>query len=302
MIELKHLHKTYHTGRANKISAVQDVSLELPEQGMIAIFGRSGCGKTTLLNCIGGLDRADTGSVLLDGKSITPSANEVRNRHVGYIFQNYNLSKELTVFENVAVSLRLCGMTDETEIERRVMAALESVRMEKYRKRLPDALSGGQQQRVAIARAIVKNPRVILADEPTGNLDEQNTVLVMDLLREIAKEHLVLLVTHEARLVDLYCDRVIEMGDGRVIQSRENAVTEGFSGKGAGDIYLGDLEKQYRVVTGKVICPKCGKFISETGAFCPFCGRATDISTDYTDYDSDISDDELDELREIDEI
>ena len=241
MIELKHLNKIYEGHGAARTHAVRDVSLQLPDRGMVAIFGRSGCGKTTLLNCIGGLDRASGGSAAFDGEAVTPSATELRNRHIGYIFQNYNLSKGMTVFENVAVSLRLCGVRDEKEIERRVMAALESVDMEKYRKRMPDALSGGQQQRVAIARAIVKNPALILADEPTGNLDEQNTVLVMDLLREISKEHLVLLVTHEASLVDLYCDRVIEMADGRVVQDRENAVTGGFCGKSANEIYLGDL-------------------------------------------------------------
>ncbi len=244
MMELKHLQKIYNRGSANRIHAVNDVDMQLPDHGMVAIFGRSGCGKTTLLNCIGGLDLANSGEVTLDGEVLTPDATEARNRHVGYIFQNYNLSKNLTVFENVAVSLRLCGVEDEAQIERRVCAALESVDMLKYRKRLPDALSGGQQQRVAIARAIVKNPKLILADEPTGNLDEQNTVLVMDLLKEISREHLVLLVTHEAELVDLYCDRVVEMSDGSVTEVRENTHTAGYVGKTGTEIYLGDLSAE----------------------------------------------------------
>lgn len=244
MIEVKGLNKYYSKGRSNQVHAVNNIYMKLPDSGMVAIFGRSGCGKTTLLNCIGGLDDASSGSVHMNGKRIDPDANDVRNRNVGYIFQNYNLSSRVNVFENVASSLRLCGMTDEAEIEKRVMAALEGVGMEKYRLRLPDALSGGQQQRVAIARAIVKNPDLILADEPTGNLDEQNTVMVMDLLKEISKERLVILVTHEEHLVDCYCDVVVGMTDGTVFEVRENKITEGYSKKKKNEVYLGDMERQ----------------------------------------------------------
>ena len=209
---------------------------------MVAIFGKSGCGKTTLLNMVGGLDKANSGYIELDENRVTPDSSDVRNINIGYIFQNYNLQKNKTVYENVASSLRLCGIDDECEIDRRVMAALCSVEMEKYKNRSPDALSGGQQQRVAIARAIVKNPRLILADEPTGNLDEQNTLMVMDLLRAIAKEHLVLLVTHEESLVDLYCDKVIEIVDGKVKSERENVGASGYTGKSGNDVYLGDMQ------------------------------------------------------------
>ena len=197
MIEIKSLNKTYGVGNS-RVHAVRDASLTLPDHGIVAIFGKSGCGKTTLLNLIGGLDTAQSGTVTIDGERITPDSSEARNRHIGYIFQNYNLSKSMTVWENVALSLRLCGVSDEATVEARTKAALQSVDMEQYKNRLPDSLSGGQQQRVAIARALVKNPRLILADEPTGNLDEQNTVMVMDLLRQVAKDHLVLLVTHDS--------------------------------------------------------------------------------------------------------
>lgn len=244
MIEIRGLNKYYNKGKSNQIHAVDDTTLTLPERGMIAFFGKSGCGKTTLLNIIGGLDRAQQGSVAVDGELISPLANNARCQKIGYIFQNYNLSTQIDVYENVASSLRLCGVTDNAEIERRVIAALKCVEMDKYRKRYPLELSGGQQQRVAIARAIVKNPDVILADEPTGNLDEHNTVLVMDLLKEISREHLVLLVTHEQELVDLYCDEVIEIVDGRITQRYENHVTEGFDGKRSSDVYLGDMDKQ----------------------------------------------------------
>ncbi len=243
MIEIKNLNKYYGRGKNGEIHAVNDITASLPATGIVALFGKSGCGKTTFLNIVGGLDNAQSGSVELCGKRISQSADDARNRDIGYIFQNYYLTKDLTVFENVALALRLCGVNDEKEIEARTLAALRSVGMEKYRKRLPDNLSGGQQQRVAVARAIVKNPKLILADEPTGNLDENNTVLVMNLLKEISKNCLVLLVTHEADLVDLYCDTVIEMSDGQIVNTYNNENTSGYVGKNKNDIYLGDLNK-----------------------------------------------------------
>ena len=210
---------------------------------MIAIFGKSGCGKTTLLNVIGGLDGYASGSLTIEGRDIRKDTDDIRNAYVGYIFQNYNLHKTQTCFDNVADALRLCGMTDKDEIEKRVSAALANVGMDKYKSRTPDTLSGGQQQRIAIARAIVKNPRIILADEPTGNLDEANTVMIMDLLKQISKDHLVLLVTHEANLVDYYCDKVIELSDGKVVSIKNNSAAGGFAAKDKNDIYLGELER-----------------------------------------------------------
>ena len=182
MISIKGLHKYFNKGKQNEIHVINDVTLDLPERGMVAVFGKSGCGKTTLLNVIGGLDGYASGTVEIDGHSIARNTDDVRNNYVGYIFQNYNLSKDETCYDNVAAALRLLGITDESVIEERVVAALRNVDMEKYAKRKPDTLSGGQQQRIAIARAIVKNPRIILADEPTGNLDEINTVMIMNLL------------------------------------------------------------------------------------------------------------------------
>ncbi len=241
MIEVSHLDKYYAKGSQREVHAVRDTTLQLPDTGMVALFGASGCGKTTLLNIIGGLDRADRGTVVLDGAKVQPNATETRNRGIGYIFQNYHLISDQTVFENVALSLRLCGVTDTAEIEARTMAALDAVDMAMYRRRLPGTLSGGQQQRVAIARALVKNPRLILADEPTGNLDEQNTVMVMELLRQVAKDHLVLLVTHEHDLLPYYCDKIIEISDGAVVSVRDNEVGDGYRSKGKSDIYLGDM-------------------------------------------------------------
>ena len=243
MIEIKGLHKYYNRGMQNQVHAVNDITLSLPDKGIIALFGKSGCGKTTLLNLVGGLDHATGGEVLIEGERITPDSDKLRNAAIGYIFQNYNLSKKMTVGDNVATALRLIGVKDEKVISERVDAALKCVDMQKYKNRYPDSLSGGQQQRVAIARAIVKSPKIILADEPTGNLDEQNTVMVMDLLRAISKTCPVLLVTHESSLVDLYCDRVIEIKDGAVISDRTNESVDGYNRKKSNEVFLGDMEK-----------------------------------------------------------
>ena len=241
MISIDRLDKTFNRGKQNAIHVVNDVSLELPASGMVAIFGRSGCGKTTLLNVIGGLDRVQSGSVEIDGEKMTVSNDSLRNRSVGYIFQNYLLNREQTCRENVADALRLLGVTDREFIETQVDAALRAVGMERFAARFPDTLSGGQQQRIAIARAIVKNPPVILADEPTGNLDEANTLHVMRLLKAISRDRLVLLVTHEENLVDAFSDRVIELSDGKVVSDRVNVPTEGFTGRDKNAVYLGEL-------------------------------------------------------------
>ncbi len=243
MIKINALNKFYNKNRSNELHVLNDVSLELPERGMVAIFGRSGCGKTTLLNAIGGLDNTNSGNILIDGEKISDRNDVIRNKYIGYIFQNYNLNMEQTCFENVADALRLCGISDDKIIESRTLAALRNVGLENYKHRTPDTLSGGQMQRIAIARAIVKTPRIILADEPTGNLDEANTVMIMDLLKQIAQNHLVILVTHEADLVDHYCDRVIELADGKIVGERINLGANGYQARSKNDIYLGELEK-----------------------------------------------------------
>lgn len=243
MIELNFLNKYYNKGKSNQIHVIDNVSLKLPQKGMVALFGRSGCGKTTLLNVMGGLDTCDSGSVTVDGADISKNPDFIRNKYIGYVFQNYNLNNSQSCFDNVADALRLCGMKNGEDLRSRVRAALKNVGMEKFEKRTPDTLSGGQQQRIAIARAIVKNPQIILADEPTGNLDETNTVMIMDLLKTISKEQLVVLVTHEAELVDYYCDKVIELYDGSVVSIRDNEKADGYSARDKNSVYLGELEK-----------------------------------------------------------
>ena len=249
-VRIRNAHKFYNRGKSNELHVMNDINLELPEAGLVAIFGRSGCGKTTLLNTIGGLDKVASGSIKLFGHDIRENTDTLRNQYIGYIFQNYNLNVTETIYENVAAALRLCGLSDEREIADRVMTALRNVGLDKYSARTPDTLSGGQQQRVAIARALVKNPAIILADEPTGNLDETNTVMVMDILKEISRTHLVLLVTHEAHLVDYYCDRVIELVDGHVASDRKNEGANGYVQRNKSNIYLGELSRSETVAPG----------------------------------------------------
>ena len=243
MIKIRGVNKFFNKGRENEIHVVNNLTLELSECGMVAIFGKSGCGKTTLLNLLGGLDTAENGEILIDGKPLSEDTDAKRNKYIGYVFQNYNLSRGETCYDNIAAALRLCGMNDEGEIKKRVYASLRCVGMENYAMRMPDTLSGGQQQRIAIARAIVKNPPVILADEPTGNLDSANTVMIMDLLKKISREHLVILVTHEENLVHYYCDRVIELSDGKIISDKENLSASGLKKRDKNDIFLGELDK-----------------------------------------------------------
>lgn len=243
MIELKNLNKFYNNGKNNQLHVLKNVTLTLPEKGMVAVFGRSGCGKTTLLNVIGGLDSYASGKITVNGKPLKENIDRLRNGDMGYVFQNYYLNYENNCFDNVADALRLCGIKDEKTLEEQTLHALSLVGMEKYALRLPGTLSGGQQQRIAIARAIVKSPKIILADEPTGNLDEANTILVMDLLKKLSKDRLVLLVTHEADLVDHYCDRVVEIADGRIVGVKENKDANGLAAKKKNHIYLGELVK-----------------------------------------------------------
>ena len=244
MIRLEKIQKYFNKGKSNEIHVINDVTLDFPDHGMVAIFGRSGCGKTTMLNVIGGLDKVQKGSVFIEGQKMSANQDELRNQYIGYIFQNYCLNGNESCFDNVATSLRLCGMTDEEEISKRVHVALSAVGMDTFYKRVPNSLSGGQQQRIAIARALVKNPPVILADEPTGNLDEANTVVIMDILKQLSKTRLVLLVTHEENLVDYYCDSVIELSDGRVVGFRNNEESNGYVAKDKNTIYLGEFERQ----------------------------------------------------------
>ncbi len=213
-----------HSRAANKV--LKGVSFELPEKGLVAIYGKSGSGKTTLLNIIGGLDKQDGGKVFIDGECTSGKADKIRNEKIGFIFQNYYLEKGYTITEILCNQMKIAGFKDKEEITRRTQEALKLVDMERYKNKRADALSGGQQQRVAIARAIVKGGDIILADEPTGNLDSENTIKVMEILKEISKTHLVVIVTHEITLIQKYADSHIKIVDGELVEDGEITESE----------------------------------------------------------------------------
>ena len=203
MITLEKVNKYFNRGKSNEIHVIDNTTMTLPDRGIVCLLGPSGCGKTTLLNAIGGLDKVDSGKIKIDNQLITRfSTNKIdtiRNARIGYIFQNFNLLDDKTVFENVAIALRMIGIKNNKVINERVRYCLEKVGIDQFRNRLTSALSGGQRQRVAIARAIVKNPRIIIADEPTGNLDSANTLEIMNIIKTISRDRLVILVTLRSR-------------------------------------------------------------------------------------------------------
>ncbi len=225
-IRVENIVKTFnrHSRNANKV--LKGVSFELPDKGLVCIFGKSGSGKTTLLNIIGGLEKADSGKVYIDGECTSGKTDKIRNAKIGFIFQNYYLEKGYTIAEILRNQMIIAGFKDEKEIERRTEEALKLVDMERFKNKLGDALSGGQQQRVAIARAIVKGSDIILADEPTGNLDAENTMKVMDILKEISKTQLVVIVTHEVSLIKKYADSHIKIVDGELVEDGEIEETD----------------------------------------------------------------------------
>lgn len=226
MIKLVKANKYFNRFKRNQIHVIDKTSLEFEQQGLVALLGPSGCGKTTLLNVIGGLDKVNSGNIYINNKKLGKHWNnhidKIRNLNIGYIFQDYNLVEDLTVFDNVALSLKMIGVKDAKERKRRVDYVLEKVGLYRYRNRLATMLSGGERQRVGIARAIVKNPPIIIADEPTGNLDSRNTLEIMNIIKEISKDKLVILVTHEKELAYFYATRIVELLDGKVVKDYEN--------------------------------------------------------------------------------
>ena len=245
-MKLLNVNKYFNKGKSNELHVLNDISVDFPETGLVAIMGQSGSGKTTLLNALCGLDKINSGEIEVSEYNIykykTKIWDKLRNQEFGYIFQNYNIFEERTVFENVSLSLEFLGMRDKGEIKHRVMQALEMVGMDKYRNRLAGALSGGEMQRVAIARALVKDPTIMIADEPTGNLDEKNTIMIMNILKKIARDRLVILVTHEKEIGEFYADTIIRIQDGKVVD-----ITTGSNNElklyADNTIYLQDLNK-----------------------------------------------------------
>ena len=219
MIEIRGIRKTYATGDLVQ-RALDGVSVDFRDNEFVAVLGPSGSGKTTFLNILGGFDRADSGDIVVNGVSTRDYGDAewdtYRNHRVGFIFQSYNLIPHQTVLANVELALTLAGV-DRSERTRRATAALERVGLRAHINKKPAQLSGGQMQRVAIARALVNDPEIVLADEPTGALDTETGIQVMDLLAEVARERLVIMVTHNPQLAEDYATRIVRIRDGRIV-------------------------------------------------------------------------------------
>lgn len=232
MLELKNIKKTYITGD-ERVEALKGIDLKFRESEFVSILGQSGCGKTTLLNIIGGLDRYTSGDLIINGKSTKKFKNRdwdaYRNYKVGFVFQSYNLIGHQTILSNVELALTIGGVSKK-ERKERAIKALEEVGLKDQIHKKPNQLSGGQMQRVAIARALVNDPDIILADEPTGALDTKTSIQVMDILKKISKDKLIIMVTHNPELAEKYSSRIIRILDGTITED-SNPVNETFEEK-----------------------------------------------------------------------
>ena len=218
MLQIKNLKKEYRTKGGVITKALDDVSITFPEKGLVFLLGKSGSGKSTLLNVVGGLDKADSGEIIIKGKNskeFTQSDfDSYRNTYIGFVFQEYNILNEFNIEQNIALALQLQGKKHNKEA---VDAILKQVGLEQFGRRKPNTLSGGQKQRVAIARALIKSPEIIMADEPTGALDSNTGKQIFDTLKELSKEKLVIVVSHDRDFAEIYADRIIELADGKII-------------------------------------------------------------------------------------
>lgn len=219
MLQLKNISKTYKTSKGVETKALKNINLTFPQKGMVFVLGKSGSGKSTLLNIIGGLDQANEGEIIIDGKSSREFTqvdyDAYRNTYVGFIFQDFNLMDEYTIEKNIALALQLQQKEESKEVIEKLLTRLG---LEGYAQRYPNELSGGQKQRVAIARALVKQPRILMADEPTGALDSATGKEIFDTLKELSKEKLVIVVSHDQEAAHTYADRIIEFKDGEIYQ------------------------------------------------------------------------------------
>ena len=219
MLKLKNIKKDYKTGDFVQ-HALKGVDLTFRENEFVAVLGPSGSGKTTLLNIIGGLDRYDSGDLIIDGKSTKKFKDKdwdaYRNHAIGFVFQSYNLIGHISVLENVEMGMTLSGVSS-AERRKKALSLLEKVGLKEHAHKRPNQLSGGQMQRVAIARALANDPKIILADEPTGALDSKTSTQIMDLIKEISKDKLVIMVTHNAELAESYATRIVKMKDGELL-------------------------------------------------------------------------------------
>lgn len=235
MLTLKNIKKTYNVGNI-ETKALDDISVSFREKEFVAILGTSGSGKTTCLNIIGGLDNYDSGDLIIKGKSTKNFADSdwdaYRNNTIGFVFQSYNLITHLSIVANVELGMTLSGVSKKEKHEK-ALQVLEKVGLKEHLHKKPNQLSGGQMQRVAIARALANDPEILLCDEPTGALDTKTSIQIMDLIKSLSKERLVVMVTHNPDLAEEYADRIIRFSDGKIIDDtnpyKENSKVETFS-------------------------------------------------------------------------
>ena len=240
MLKLKNITKEYITGDS-KVKALKGINIEFRKSEFVSILGQSGGGKTTLLNIIGGLDRYTTGDLIINGKSTKEFKDKdwdaYRNYSIGFVFQSYNLIPHQSVLANVELALTISGVSKK-ERKARAIKALEDVGLKEQIYKKPNQLSGGQMQRVAIARALVNNPDIILADEPTGALDTHTSVQIMEILKEISKDKLIIMVTHNPELAEKYSTRIVKILDGEITDDSNPYI---------------EKEEERKVKTGKTV-------------------------------------------------
>jgi len=254
MLSVRNLVKTYKSKNAETVYALNNVSIDFAEKGFVFLLGKSGSGKSTLLNAIGGLDRFDSGEIIIKGRSSKTFSesdfDSYRNTFIGFIFQEYNILENFTVEKNLELALELQGKKVSRE---EVNKLLEQVDMLQYAKRKPNELSGGQKQRVAIARALIKNPEIIMADEPTGALDSNTGKQVMDTLKKLSKTKLIIVVSHDREFAEIYGDRIIELKDGKIISDMTKKEIESV-----------ETQSGIKVIDNEILYIKKGQEVSAT--------------------------------------
>ncbi len=291
MLTVRNLVKVYKTKGGTEVRALDGVTVDFPETGMVFLLGRSGSGKSTLLNVAGGLDKPDSGEVIVKGKSskdFTGSDfDSYRNTFVGFVFQEYNILNEFNIEQNIALALQLQGKKNDKEA---VNAILEQVDLAGMGKRKPNTLSGGQKQRVAIARALIKEPEIIMADEPTGALDSNTGKQVLDTLKKLSEKKLVIIVSHDREFAEQYGDRVIELKDGQILSDTTKAyaeptdVSSNVATVGGDTVHIKDVSKLTKAEFDNIFNMLKGKdgevIISSSESDIPAVKRACRITDD----------------------